>query len=110
MEGVITEIQDLVELTRSGWDDIPHLQKTLVDIVIKHQETAESLGSAVANYSQAFVNEKETGYQMTIAEAEHRAKANTGGRHETLRAQLQSLTLLHQTVKERIDYLVGLSK
>lgn len=101
-------MDDLIEKVKAQWNNAEELSLLLLEIVKEHQQTAQDLADAITSFAQAFVSEKEEGWKMTIAEAEHKAKALTGGRHEVLRAQLQSLVLLHQSASQRVNHLYHL--
>ena len=96
-------MDELLVKIRKNWGDIDKLQLILLDIVELYLEETKKYGVAIRSEASLFLTEKNTGYNMTVTEAEKRAKATAGGMKELHKGNLQALELLFEALKERID-------
>jgi len=100
------DMDELLTKIRKHWNDTEKLQLILLDIVELHLEENKKYGAAIRSEASLFLTEKSGGYNMTVTEAEKRAKATAGGIKELHKGNLQALELLYEAVKERVDVSV----
>lgn len=99
-------MDELIKKIRANWGDIDKLQLIMLDIIELYLEETKQYGVAIRSEASLFLTEKNTGYNVTVTEAEKRAKATAGGIKELHKGNLQALELLFEAVKERIDSTV----
>jgi len=98
-------VDDLINKIKNSWENKEELTKLLVEVCELYNQTTVELGITIQEFATAMINEKENTYKTSVAEIEYRIKSQVGNQTEVLRGRLQCLTLLHQTVSQRVDDL-----
>lgn len=99
-------MDELLTKIRKHWNNTDKLQKIMIDMAELYVEETKKYGVAIRSEASLFLTEKSSGYNMTVTEAEKRAKATAGGIKEMHKGNLQALELLFEAVKQRIDSIV----
>lgn len=99
-------MDELLVKIRKHWGDSDKLNELMLDMVELYTEETKKYGAAIRSEAGLFLTEKNAGYNMTVTEAEKRAKSTAGGIKEMHKGNLQALELLFEAVKLRVDSIV----
>lgn len=100
-----SEVSILRNQILNSWNSLSDLSLKILDIPQLYLDKSIELGKALGGFASMFLSEKNYGEKVTVAEAEYKAKASYTINIERFRGELESLKMLYEIVKQRVDQL-----